>query len=201
MTPLFLLLLAAQPAWSQGTIYFDRTTFSNACQSVSGIKQGISFEYLPGGPEFGPVLTVSDVTFRGRYLIRHSPSSLFNFDSDIPLTMHFNMGALAFGADFASELSPQFSSSTATLSLDNGEKLNFTAPSDPSSQFFGFIFPTPIMDLTFSDGGIFISGSYPFHEEVIGNPYMVLSVPEPGVFGLFTLGTLLLGWRFLCKLP
>ena len=100
--------------------------------------------------------------------------------------------ALAFGADFSSSLSPQFSSFTATLLLDNGETFNFTAPSDPGSQFFGFISPSPIMDLPFSDGGIFMSGWYPLHEELIGNIYMVAQVPEPSSPMLLLLGLPLL---------
>jgi len=196
VTALSLIFIPARSAWPQGTIYFERTAFSNACRSVSGNKQSISFEYLPGYGEFGPILTAFDMIFRGGYLVRQSPTSLYNFDSDFPLTIHFNSGALAFGADFSSKLSPQFTSFTATVSLDWGATFNFTAPSYPDSQFFGFISPTPIVDLTFSDGAIFMSGGYPMHQEVIGNIYEVLLIPEPSELGLLALGGLLLGGRF-----
>lgn len=48
------------------------------------------------------------------------------------------------------------------------------------------------MALTFSDGGLFGFGN--LHEELIGN-IVVVTVPEPGVLGLFALGALFLGWQ------
>jgi hypothetical protein len=187
-----LILIGCHSALAQGTsIYFDRTAFSNALQVVPGTRQSISsLHYLPG--EFSPQVTLMGVTFRGLYLVEYATNFLYNFDSYVPLTIHFNTGALAFGADFSSYLPPQHSSFTATLSLDNGEAFNFTAPGTPGSQFFGFISPSPIMDLTFSDGGIFRSGQGSFHEELIGNMDMVLQVPEPGSLAFLLLGLPLL---------
>jgi hypothetical protein len=180
----WLACFATTPAWSQSSIYFDRGAFITASQIVPGDHQGIDFRYIPGF-EIGPVLTVSNVTFTGRYLIRDGsqiPSQyfLFNFDSDVPLSIHFANGARAFGADFSS-----FTNFTATLSLDNGEVLSFPAAGAPDSTFFGFISPTPIIDLTFSDGGLFGFGN--MHEELIGN-IITVTVPEASTLVLFGLG-------------
>ena len=142
-------------------------------------------------------MTISNVTFTGRSLGAKGIDSgiaLYNFDSHIPLSIHFANGARAFGADFSSQYNavPSF---TATLSLDNGETFQFTAPTDPNSTFFGFVSPTPIMDITFSDGGLFPSPGIG-HQELIGNLYMVMQVPEPAAIAWAGLGAaLLLGWR------
>ncbi len=182
-------------ALSQSSVYFNRTIFSNVCQSVPGIHQAISFANLPSSQE-GSVVTISDVTFTGRYLIRSALTSgkaLYNFDGTNPLSIHFANGARAFGGEFSSQLSPYYSSFTATLSLDNGEMFNFTAQADPNSTFFGFISTTPVMDITFSDSARHPSG---LHEEMIGNLYMVLEVPEPAGITLLALGAAaLFAWR------
>jgi hypothetical protein len=176
-------------AWSQSTLYYDRGDLIAAAQQIPGNYLTVS--YFP--PVYGPELTISDVTFRGGYLVGHPNGILWNFDSGSPLSIHFANGARAFGADFSSSLSHAgFSSFTATVSLNTGETYQFTAPTDPNFAFFGFISPTPIMALTFSDGGLFGFGN--LHEELIGN-IVVVTVPEPGVLGLFALGALFLGWR------
>ena len=100
----------------------------------------------------------------------------------------------AFGADFSSQF-PPVSSFTATLTLDDGEIFQFTAPTDPNYAFFGFISSLPIRDLTFSDGGI-LRGLVNLHEELIGNIYMVTVIPEPATIALAAIGALLLGWRW-----
>ncbi|MBE0544114.1 MAG: PEP-CTERM sorting domain-containing protein, partial [Verrucomicrobia bacterium] len=146
---------------------------------------------------FGPTVTVADVTFTGRDLALHGINSglaLYNFDSGFPMGISFANGTRAFGADFSSQLSPYYSSFTASLSLDSGEVLTFTASTDPNSTFFGFISPTPIKNLTFSDGGLFPSPNIG-HQELIGNLYVVMEVPEPSVLSLFAFSALLLGWR------
>ena len=157
--------------------------------------------YPPSGAH--DALTVSNVTFTGRSLligdVINSGITLRNFDSGIPLGIHFANGARAFGADFTSDLPPQFTTFIATLSLDNGETFQFTAPVQPNSTFFGFISPTPIMDMIFSDGGLFPS---PFigHQEMIANLYIV-AVPEPSAVALAGFGAaLLLGWRLHNKI-
>ena len=176
-------------AWSQSTLYFDRGDLIAAAQQIPGNYLAIS--YFP--PVYGPELTISDVTFRGRYLVGSPNGILWNFDSGSPLSIRFANGARAFGADFSSSLSDAgISSFTATVSLDTGETYQFTAPTDPNFAFFGFISPTPIMALTFSDGGLFGFGN--LHEELIAN-IVVVTVPEPGVLGLFALGALFLGWQ------
>ena len=136
------------------------------------------------------------MTFQGRYLGTGPPTGfLYNFDSDVPLSIHFAYGARAFGGDFSSYLSSLYLSFTATLSLGNGETFQFTAPTDPNYAFFGFISPTPIRDLTFSDGGLF--GTVGLHEELLGNVYTVTVIPEPAAIVLAGFGAaLLLGWRF-----
>ena len=186
--------------WSQSSLYFDRGSFINACQAVPGNQQSIS--YFPSlGGLIGPALTISDVTFRGRYLATAPNGFLYNFDSGVPLSIEFANGARAFGGDFSSFLSPLFSSFTATLSLDNGETFTFTAPTSAAassnSRFFGFISPTPFRSLTFSDGGLFPNPNIG-HQELIGNLYMV-TVPEPHTLGLLGLGALVLGWRVFKK--
>lgn len=194
--------VASASLWSQSTVFFERTIFINACQGVPGVQQTISFQelgYLP--VEIGPVLTISNMTFTGRYLSASMGAlpggALWNFDSDVPLTIQFANGVRAFGGDFSSSLSPYFSSFTATLTLDNGETFNFPAPSGPGSQFFGFISPTPIRDITFSDGGVFPVGIDPpvyLHQELLGNLFMVLEIPEPSSSVLLLLGG---GWLAL----
>ena len=141
-------------AWSQSTLYFDRGNFTAAAYAIPGNQQTISFLDLLSD-EIGPMLTVADVTFTGRYLIRQidplvssAGPVLYNFDSNNPLAISFSNGARAFGADFSSLLSEAgYTSFTATVSLSNGEVFNFTAPTNPDSQFFGFISPTPIAHL------------------------------------------------------
>ncbi len=150
----------------------------------------------------GPVLTLSGVTFTGSYLHRAIGGSysslgpvLHQFDGWGPLGIHFGTGARAFGANYSSSLSPWQSSFTATVTLDNGEVFTFTAPSGPDSQFFGFISPTPIHRVIFSDGGAFGYPPTNLHEELIGNLYMVLEVPEPASLGLLVLGAACLLFR------
>jgi hypothetical protein len=143
---------------------------------------------------------ISDLTFTGRDLSRYQINAgvaLFNFDSNFPLSVHFANGARAFGADFSSQYRgvPSF---TATMSLDNGETFHFTASTDPNSTFFGFVSPTPIFDLTFSDGGL-LPNTASGHEELIANVFVV-TVPEPATLALAGLGAaLLLGWRLRRK--
>ena len=181
----------AHSAWSQSTLYFDRGNFVGAAQAVPGNFQTIS--YFP--EVYGPELTISDLTFRGGYLVGGPNGILWNFDSSRPLSIHFANGARAFGADFSSGLSHAgISSFTATVSLDTGETYQFIAPTDPNFAFFGFVSPTPIMHMTFSDGGLFGFGN--LHEELIGN-IVVVTVPEPRVLGLFALGAMLFGCTLL----
>src|SRR5438128_1628154 len=115
-----LIFASERVVQSQSSIYYDRLTFRLAAQEVPGNQQDINFLFLPPSTE-GPIVTISDVTFTGRYLIRsqiNSGVTLFNFDSGVPLGIHFANGARAFGADFSSAYTnvPSF---TATLSLDN----------------------------------------------------------------------------------
>jgi len=175
------------PAWSQSTIYLDdRGTFEFEALQLSGNFQRITSFPSANGPE----LTVSDLTFRGNFLVA-SPNGgvLWNFDGSAPgLRIHFANGARAFGADFSSSLSPYYSSFTATVSLDSGESFQFTAPTDPNFRFFGFISPTPIRDMTFSDGGLL--SPFNFHEELLGN-VTVVTVPEPSSLALLGCGGIL----------
>ena len=62
-----LILTFGQSAWPQSTLYFDRNNFMNASLAVPGNQQSISF----GFPFVeGPSVTIGDVTFTGRDLIR-----------------------------------------------------------------------------------------------------------------------------------
>jgi hypothetical protein len=187
------LIASSLSASSQSSVYFNRASFVRAAQTLPGTFQTIS--YFP--PINGPVYTIADVTFRGTYLLGDWNGGLYNFDGTNPgLSIHYATGAQAFGADFSSALSyAGYSSFTATVSLDTGERFQFTAPTDPNFRFFGFISPTPIMDMTFSDGGLY--GLDHLHEELLGNIVMV-TVPEAstlallGVGGLFVVAHLVL---------
>ena len=196
VSAVWLSLAPSRSLWSQSAQYYDFGSFYLASQGIPGHWQNISFQNLPS--DIGPTLTISDVTFTGRYLVTRGLNTepfLFNFDSDVPLGIHFANGARAFGAFFSSQLSPYFPSFSATLSLDNGESFTFTAPTDPNSTFFGFISPAPVMDLTLSDGGLFHPApNISFHEELLGN-VIVVTVPEPSTLILAPIGGLLLGWR------
>ena len=56
------------------------------------------------------------------------------------------------------------------------------------------------MDVTFSDGGLFPTGSLFLHEEMIANVVVVLEVPEPAGIALLGFGAaVLFGWR-LCRI-
>ena len=192
----FAVVFKCWLACSQGTFYTDEFAFRAACQNLVGTKQAISFSALQPG-WWGASLSLSNVTFSG-HLVARGPgdsiaianeASLNNYDMDVPLSIHFETGALAFGADFSSGLFPYNSSNfSATLSVQGGDVFTFSAAPGPGSTFFGFIEKSPFTDLSFSDGGAFgirqgtdglPNGTY--HEELIGNSYMVVSVPEPGV--------------------
>jgi hypothetical protein len=103
-----------------------------------------------------------------------------------------NAPTLAFGADFASLLTPFYTSFLATVTLDNGNVFTFTAPADPNFTFFGFVTQQPFSTLTFSDGGLVGTG---LHEEILDN-ITVVRVPEPGVWALLGLGALFFVWRW-----
>ena len=132
----WLLAISGHSVWSQSSLYFDRVNFLGACQTIPGLQQGIDFADVRLLIH-GPTVTISNVTFTGRSLGAKGIDSgiaLYNFDSHIPLSIHFANGARAFGAEFSSQYNavPSF---TATLSLDNGETFQFTAPTDPNSTF------------------------------------------------------------------
>jgi hypothetical protein len=111
-----------------------------------------------------------------------------------PLMVDMNGPTLAFGADFSSLLTPFYTSFLATVTLNDGRVFTFTAPADPNLRFFGFVTTQPFSSLTFSDGGI-AGTPPPLHEEILDN-ITVVRVPEPGVFALLAIGTLLFCWRF-----
>ncbi len=150
---------------------------------------------------------VSSATFEaggGRSLVASSFTSeslagpvLRNFDNTLaPLSVRFTDPVYALGANFSSDLSPYLSNFTATLTLDTGEQFTFNAQAAPYSTFFGFISPTPVRELTFSDGGIGpIGNGFYAHEEQIGDIFTITQVPEPGGLALFGLGGLALLWR------
>ena len=183
------MLIPNARVWSQSAIYYDQLTFQLAAQNVPGNLQSISAFGFPI-EYYGPQVTISDLTFRGRYLIGMGNYALWNFDGSPPgMSIHFANGARAFGAYFSSSLPSNYPPTfTATLSLDNGENFSFTAAREPGFTFFGFISPTPIMDVTFSDGGLL--GVDHLHEELIGN-IIVVTVPEPSSLALFGVGSFL----------
>ena len=202
----FLILFSSSQLWAQTLTYSDKYSFINACRGLAGQQQSISFNgYSPYW--WGMSLTVSNVTFSGHLLLRPqgdpalaNAASLNNYDSDSPVRIHFDTGAMAFGADFSSLLSPyNHSNFTATLSLQGGNTFRFSAAPGPGSTFFGFVTSSPFWDLTFSDGGAFgirqgtdglPNGTY--HEELIGDSYMVVGVPEPRVLPLCLVGLITL---------
>jgi hypothetical protein len=174
---------------------------------LPGTQQSFSFEDYTYGKnslrEWGPSLTISNVTFSGRFLVTAhyqelGPDAvLHSSEGGTPLALNFDYPVTAFGADYSSLIGHLFSSFTATLTLDSGEKFTFEASTNPDSTFFGFIAGEPIRSLTFSDGGIEPIGGYFFHEELIKNITMVIQVPEPGtavLVGLGVLGMLVRRW-------
>lgn len=183
------------PAYSQSTVYLDdRYTFESSAFTLPGTFQRITDFPAVNGPE----LTMSYLTFGGRYLVSSPNGVLWNFDGSAPgISIHFAKGAVAFGADFSSALSSHgFSTFTATISLDNGESFQFTAPTDPNFRFFGFISPTPIMEVTFSDGGLLGLPAFSLHEEALRN-ITVVTVPEPCSLALLGCGGVLLAGSML----
>jgi hypothetical protein len=199
----FVVVFKYWLAFSQASFYTDQFSFRAAGQNLAGTKQAISFSSLQPG-WWGGFLTISNVTFSGHLVARWqgdsiaiaNEASLNNYDMDVPMSIHFETGALAFGADFSSLLFPYNTSNfTATITVQGGDIFSFSAAPGPGSTFFGFIEKSPFRDLTLSDGGAFgirqgtdglPNGTY--HEELIGNPYMVVGVPEPGVIYLLLLG-------------
>jgi hypothetical protein len=117
--------------------------------------------------------------------------ALINYDSLGPQIVDMNGPTLAFGADFASFLSPVYTSFLATVTLNDGRVFTFIAPANPNFTFFGYVTTQPSSTLTFSDGGLIGTG---LHEEILDN-ITVVTVPEPGAVSFFVLGCLLLGWR------
>ncbi len=206
----FLVCQPASPCLGQGTTYTDRSAFEAAIASLIGTRTDVDFgpPLPPGGIDEGgmmrypPLLTISGITFRasGVFLLRETsifpPDWMLNsYDSLSPLTVDMNGPALAFGADFASLLNPDYSEFLATVTLDNGDVFTFTAPANPNFTFFGFVTTQPFASLTFSDGGLIGIG---FHEEILDN-ITAVTIPEPATLGLFALGALFLGWRLQKK--
>jgi hypothetical protein len=198
---------ARPPCFGQSTIYWDRSMFEAAISDLAGTRADMDFQppFPPGGIDQGVwirysmPLTISGITFRSTapLLIRTQGAGnyfLNNYDSLTPLGLDMNGPTLAFGADFASYVSPVYSSFLATVTLNDGRVFTFTAPADPNFTFFGFVTTQPFSSLTFSDGGLI----GPFHEEILDN-ITVVQVPEPGVWALLALGALPLGWRWRRK--
>lgn len=180
VSAVWLTVGCARMAWSQSSVTFYRDGFIAAAQALPGNFQTIS--YFP--PVNGPEVTIGDLTFRGRYLVGSPNGVLWNFDDSGPgLEIHFATGARAFGADFSSAFTG-ISSFTATVSLDTGETFQFTAPTHPNFRFFGFISPTPVRDMVFSDGGLLGVGH--LHEELLGN-IVAVTVPEASTLALLAL--------------
>jgi len=98
----WFIIISGHSVWSQTFIYYNRFSFLGVAQALPGNQQSI-----PGFlPPFGPTVTVGDVTFSGSSLGTYginSGQALFNFDSQVPLSIHFANGARAFGADFSSQ--------------------------------------------------------------------------------------------------
>ena len=105
----FVVVFKCSLACSQGSFYTDQFAFRAACQNLAGMKQAISFSSLQPG-WWSDSLTLSNVTFSGHLVARGqgdsiaiaNEASLNNYDMDVPMSIHFETGALAFGADFSS---------------------------------------------------------------------------------------------------
>jgi hypothetical protein len=198
-----LAYLGSSSCFGQGTIYRDRIEFDAAIAALPGIRHDLDFQgpLLPG--DYSPPLTIAGLTFHsGSVLqIRRQTSGnyfLVNYDSLAPLAVDMNGPTMAFGADFASLLTPFYSSFLATVTLDNGNVFTFTAPADPNFTFFGFVTTQPFSRLTFSDGGI-AGTPPPLHEEILDN-ITVVRVPEPSGFAVLALGGLFLIWCWTVRL-
>jgi len=205
----FFAYLGRSPCFGQGTIYTDRSAFDAAIVGLAGTRHDVNFQppFPPGGIDegdavrYGPSLTISGLTFRsgGPMLLRRVSADanviLNNYDSLTPLFVDMNGPARAFGADFASLLTPFYSNFLATVTLDNGNVFTFTAPANPNLAFYGFVTTQPFSRVTFSDGGLIFGD---LHEEILDNVTAV-TVPEPNVVALFALGALLLRRRWRRK--
>jgi hypothetical protein len=140
LTPL-VLYQSAYTCFGQGTIYFDRSDFELAIAGSSGIRADVDFQppLPPGGIDDGVgvryflPLTMSGITFHsgGALYIRSISAGgnrvLNGYDSLSPLMVDMNGPAVAFGADFASLLSPVYTSFLATVTLNDGRVFTFTA--------------------------------------------------------------------------
>jgi hypothetical protein len=194
------LAAASLQCFAQGTIYFGRGQFETAIAGLAGIRQDVDFQGLPPGV-YAPGLTISGLTFRGggpqliNLISADGNLALINYDSLSPQVVDMNGPTLAFGADFASFISPVYSSFLATVTLNDGRVFTFTAPADPNFTFWGIVTTQPFSTLTFSDGGL-IGLPPPLHEEILDN-ITVVQVPEPGTVALFGLGACLVVIWFL----
>jgi hypothetical protein len=199
-----LFAVTGQIALSQGTVYTSRSAFEGVLTSSTTIN----FEDLPTTPspigEFS--ITTSGVTFTtpDALLFITGPGSpipgtgkyLWHFDGGFPVTVLLPSGVTAFGADFSGGIEPQSSfNATLTVNLVGGGSYahNFSGPRG-SWTFFGVTYSQPISSLVYDDGGP--STPFALHEEMLDNVTFGSAIPEPGAFGLFAVGVLLLGWRW-----
>jgi len=185
-----LLVNMRQPVFSGTTIYTDYFGLEAASSGFPGDRVNVSFRDFPVNGIYWPPLTVSNIALLGRVFVVEPVSGvqflyLNNYDSDVPLTIHFPTGAKAFGAFFSSWLGPTYPKTiTMTATTDQGEVFTFDAFScDPGKppinvSWFGLLPEATIYNLTFSDGAIFgAAGPYPMHEEMIAEIFAVINKP------------------------
>ena len=159
-------MLVACATWTEAPIYGAAVKYSAPQQfqqdayNLPGAKVSLSF----GADYFShpsPV-TMSNIVFNGRWFVVQPVSSqsknyLNNYDSDVPLRVHFPTGAHAFGAYFSSWIGPWSTSFTGTVTTDQGDRFVVQGPTDSGSlppSYLGLIFSDSVYDVTFDDGGV-----------------------------------------------
>lgn len=185
------LLTTIQQSVFSGTTscYSSPSALEAASSSFTGDRVNLSFNTFPVAGMYASPFVISNIAILGRTFVIEPVSGvpflyLNNYDSDVPLTIHFPTGAKAFGAFFSSWLGPSYPKTfTMTATTDHGEVFTFEdfssyGQSPPVNvAWFGLIPDAPIYDLTLSDGGIVQSGGYSMHEEMIAELFAVINRP------------------------
>jgi hypothetical protein len=196
-----ILSATVESTLSQGTFYTSRSAF----EATLIASTTVTFEDVPptlrplgewsvsaSGVIFtnpAPFLYVTDPGGRA-HPIPGTGRYIWNFDGGAPISVLLPGGVTAFGADFSGGIEPHPTfNATLTVNLAGGGSYAYNFSGDRGSWiFYGVTFPQSISSVIFNDGGSFL------HEEMLDNVTFG-TIPEPSTLGLFTLGSLLLGWR------
>src|SRR5947199_134025 len=106
--------LTVHPTYGAALSYGDDVQLRQAVYGIPGTRVKLSFGVLDNGSFRSPFL-MSNIVFNGRYfVVQRAFDQVFsqgqfylnNYDSDVPLKIHFPTGARAFGAFFSSWIGP-----------------------------------------------------------------------------------------------